>query len=961
MAVPTRAPPADETSQGGWSDPGTPIGGTTLITPGGAQPADASPARYAVGALLGRGGMGVVYAARDNALGRDVAFKELRPDLVDNALAAARLAREAAITSRLDHPGIVAVHDVGTLADGRPFYTMRLVRGQTLARAAADASTPDGRRQLVRRVLAAADAVAAAHDAGIVHRDLKPANILIGAHGETQVVDWGLATPTAAAAARWSDLPETGGHGPVGTDAYMAPEQARGDPPEPRHDVWSLGVTLSRVFGEADDLPVEIAAIVARAVAREPQHRYPDAAAFADDLLRWFEGRRVLAFAYTPGDLLRRTLRAYRLPLLVGAVGLAAVGLVVSVGFWQTTRSLGRALVAEADAADKLADLQLERAVEATNLGDRERAERLALSVLQRREDPLARGVFAAFGRAERPVRLTTTAGPTCLWSAVSATHGFVICGHADRIERWAAGRSEWQAPIAAIGGRIRAGHLIAWDAVGTTTLLDLDSGGLAGVWQGSSDWRPESPPRRVWTDLGALPVPTTPPSPCYGNLRVVDAPPGGRIASVCGDGRLFLGTLDDPTHVVVPTDFVGDHVAVSLAWMPGDRVAVGSLRGKVAVYEGRSGDRVAHGLTSLGSLGNLAVSADGNVLALGGTVGGVGLWQVDTAALIGDIPAPQPRSFVFTGEGLLVHDGSLNTWRIPTGAPALVRTTAGLADVTVDGAGTRIALACGDGGVWTVGLADGRVQRRQVGDRVVKATVFSADGSTLFASGLAPPQLASMGAGEGVSPVAGGRPFRRLASATDGSLVGVDMDPGLYRWPVLTDTPALLAPERGFSDIERDGDTVVVLDGHGAVERLDGLVLTLLTTVPDARAVAVRGDRLAIARPDGVEVHDGAQPRFLDAAGATLVDVALSPDGRRVAAVGLDTTVRVWNADTGEQIGLLPGHEERVVAVEFLPDGDLVTASWDKTARIWSLGALTEPVASLAQDVVAAWGEAPR
>ena len=400
--------PDDEPSFGGFSDPG--------LLPGEepTNPILDGP-RYEVGALLGQGGMGTVHVARDRTLGRDVALKELRPELAEEAQAKGRLAREAAITSRLEHPSIVPVHDVGRLPDGRPYYTMRLVRGRTLARAAAEAQGAEDRRALVRHVLAAAEAVAAAHDAGIVHRDLKPANILIGRHGETQVIDWGLASPTPEAAARWGDLPGGALLGPVGSDRYMAPEQARGEAPDPRHDVWSLGRTLGRVVGGADEaLPPELAAIVARATAALPADRYPDAGAFAEDLLRWFEGRRVGAYTYSPAELLRRTVAAWRLPLAVGGLGAAAVAVAVAVGFWQTSQGLERALEAEAEEA--LAELRLDQAVSATLAGDRERAERLALGVLEHREDPLARGVLAAFGRASRPVLLREEAAPVCAW-----------------------------------------------------------------------------------------------------------------------------------------------------------------------------------------------------------------------------------------------------------------------------------------------------------------------------------------------------------------------------------------------------------------------------------------------------------------------------------------------------------------------------------------------------------------
>jgi WD40 repeat protein len=953
--------PPDPPSHGGWSDPG-------VVGPGAADPPAPvpPPERYVVGALLGAGGMGTVHAARDLTLGRDVALKELRPELGYNTVAAARLSWEAAITSRLDHPGIVSVHDAGRLPDGRPFYTMRLVRGRTLARAATEAITPDARRQLVRHVLAAAEALAAAHDAGVVHRDVKPANVLIGPHGETQVVDWGLATPTPAAAGRWADLPAGPAHGSVGTAPYTSPEQARGEPPDPRHDVWSLGVTLAEVIGAERDPPPELAAIVARATAPKPAERYPNAAAFAEDLLRWFEGRRVGAYVYTPAELLRRTLRAYRLPVGIAVAGALAITVAVGIGWWQTTNALGRALGAEANARAALADLRLEQAVSATRAGAREQAERLAIAVLRERADPLARGVLAAFGRAERPALLRDEPGPTCAWSAMEGAGG-VACGARGEVTWWEGGRAVWTAPVSARGGEVRGDVVLAWDATGTTTALDVNTGEVRARWPlAYGGWLPERPPRLAWA--GDAPLVTTgmPGSGCEGSLQAVSVSDQGRVAAACGDGTLVLGRAGSGDLVRAPTDLVGDHVVTTLAWTPDGRLVAGALRGRLAVFDGASGARLAVGETGLGALGTIRVSADGSHAAVSGAVGGVGLWRLDTATAVGEIPAARPHAFAFVDGGLRVHEGRIRTWRLPTGAPAVVPGPAGLADLAVRPDGAAVALAGGDGGVTTVTLADGRSRRAALGDRVVKSVAFDASGG-LLASGMAAPWLAVDAVDGTWAALPGARRLRRLAWLGDGQVVGADLHAGLYRWPDRRTAPAILSADRTFVDLERDGDVLVTLDAAGRVDRMEGTTLTTLATSPDARAVALRaladgrGDRLAIASADGVELRDSAGVRLLAAVGAGLLDVALSPDGARVAAAGLDGDVRVWDAGTGALVGILPGHTERVVALEFLPDGDLASASWDKSARFWSIVALDRPVASLVAEIEAAWGASTR
>ena len=157
------------------------------------------------------------------------------------------------ITANLQHPAIVPVYEVGRWPSGEPFYAMKLVRGRPLAERLPVATT-SARAALLRAFLVACEAMAYAHERGVVHRDLKPANLVIGEHGETQVVDWGLATTVGA-----TDRP-------VGTPGYMSPEQGAGAPIGPASDVWSLGVILREIVGPAP--PPELRA--PRTIGRVP-------------------------------------------------------------------------------------------------------------------------------------------------------------------------------------------------------------------------------------------------------------------------------------------------------------------------------------------------------------------------------------------------------------------------------------------------------------------------------------------------------------------------------------------------------------------------------------------------------------------------------------------------------------------------------------------------------------------
>lgn len=200
--------------------------------------------------LLATGGMGEVYLARDTRLKRTVALKTLRLDRIGLER---RFLEEAQIAGQLQHPGIPPVHEVGELPDGRPFFAMKLVEGQTLAALLAERPSPG--HELARFVgifEQICQAVGYAHSRGVIHRDLKPANVMVGAFGEVQVMDWGLAKVVGATEGAIvetdRDGMETRAGSAMGTWAYMPPEQARGEAADERSDVFGLGAILCEVL-----------------------------------------------------------------------------------------------------------------------------------------------------------------------------------------------------------------------------------------------------------------------------------------------------------------------------------------------------------------------------------------------------------------------------------------------------------------------------------------------------------------------------------------------------------------------------------------------------------------------------------------------------------------------------------------------------------------------------------------
>jgi hypothetical protein len=270
--------------------------------------------RYRLGDELARGGLARIRDAYDRVLHRRVAVKQL---LHRAPGADVRFLREARITGRLAHPNIVPIYDLGLDPEGAPFYAMKWVEGRSLHDLIDERATLDERLALLPHVIAIADALAYAHAVGVIHRDLKPANVLVGAYGETIVIDWGLAlerdgADLPAAPAEPVSAPRLTSVGAViGTPAYMPPEQARGERVGPAADIYALGATLYHVIagvypyeelgapaGSSDpvwvrvidapptplaqlcpEVPPELAAIVERAMARRPEARFPTASA----------------------------------------------------------------------------------------------------------------------------------------------------------------------------------------------------------------------------------------------------------------------------------------------------------------------------------------------------------------------------------------------------------------------------------------------------------------------------------------------------------------------------------------------------------------------------------------------------------------------------------------------------------------------------------------------------------
>jgi tetratricopeptide (TPR) repeat protein len=328
---------------------------------------------------LGKGGLGEVFVALDEELNREVALKEIQQKHQGGADSLVRFLLEAEVTGRLEHPGVVPVYGLGRYADGRPYYAMRLIKGETFKdaierfhKADVPGRDPGERslafRELLRRFIDVCNAVAYAHSKGVLHRDLKPANVMLGPFGETLVIDWGLAKvlghATADSAEGGSLLQDTqtpppGGTGLVGTPGYLAPEQAEGRPGEltPASDVYGLGAvlynvltgqgafkggTMEQVLGRQRrgvltpprqvkaSAPKALDAVCLKALALQPEDRYGSARELAADVDHWLGDEPVSAYREPLTARWRRWGRRHR--SFVSGLAALLVTLTVALG-----------------------------------------------------------------------------------------------------------------------------------------------------------------------------------------------------------------------------------------------------------------------------------------------------------------------------------------------------------------------------------------------------------------------------------------------------------------------------------------------------------------------------------------------------------------------------------------------------------------------------------------------------
>jgi WD40 repeat protein/tRNA A-37 threonylcarbamoyl transferase component Bud32 len=953
---------------------------------------------------LGRGGMGVVYKARQVRLNRVCALKMILPGVHTGAEFHARFLAEAETIARLRHPNIVQIYGLGDY-DGRPYFEMEYVEGGSLAERLD--GTPWAPSPAARIVAVLARAIGDVHRLGIIHRDLKPANVLLTDDGTPKLADFGLAKTLESD----SNLTRSGAF--FGTPSYAAPEQAEGltRAVSPAADIYALGAifyhmltgrppfqaatalqTLEQVKA-ADPvppsrlqpgLPRDAETICLTCLHKDPQRRYPDAAALAEDLDRFLAGRAILARPTGAAERLQKWVRRRPAVALLSSAVVAVSVLGFTLVTWQWRRAEakaaaeaaanGRAQQARRVASEKQAELTFHQATALCEQGEVGRgllwlARSLELATeagsggLDR---PIRINLADWGGQLSRPLRLPPLRHPSPILGFAFRRQGrSLLSVGKDGVARvWdTATGKEVEPPLElrsdpSITRLERAGF-----GPGESGLLGaVDDRGRATVWDVNRRRRLASLPAcarehrvrdiafpdsrnlitrdndgllRWWDVTTRQPIEGSPGQRRGGDSTWALTPDGRKLVTGGRDGQVLRWDL--AARRSLEPGWRHDSPVEAIALTPdGRKVITGRRAGRLHIWDaetGRGFDLPPQGT----EVTSLAVSPDGRVFASGTEGGVVRLWDTSLLGTIGQtcklVSAVTALTFDPHGRVLAIggDDGTIRLWEVPhqkaIGLP--VRVNRPVQTVTFGEDGQRLLIGTSEGAKWwdltgrTVRDPDqGRDGRPNDGPSIqVKATAVSPDGRTLAIARSVVADGPARGWVE-LREAATGRSLRQTPDQPH-ALSGVAYSPD-SKWILTWGTEARTA---------RLWDVATLRDARPLFRSPDSPInQAVFSRDGGSLLLGCRDGKARLWDPDrDVEIDPGHGPRHA----YPITAVAFDPNRPRVVTGCHAGTVRVWDATRGTMLNELRQNAGEIVVLAFSPDGRmLLTASHDGTAR---------------------------